>query len=151
MDEGHILPSLSDLPGRKADKRGARGWFRIDALHASAASRGRAMRHGCRARESEGEDSSGARFGAKGEHLTGRVPAKRAHRASIAFPYQNKRVIVDAHKFHGAIGIADRHDRVARMTVDNAHAGFGAREHFRLASHRAILAVERPQDELLGA
>src|SRR5262245_27340757 len=101
--------------------------------------------------QSEGEHPPAARFGAKGKHLTGGVPAKRAHRASIAFPYENQRIVVDAHKFHRAIGVADRHDRVARMTVDDGHAGFGAREDLRLASHRAILAVERPQDELLGA
>src|SRR5262245_21116899 len=120
--------------------------------YASAAARMRAMLHSeCATLSSEGEDSSGARFGAKGKHLTGRVPAKRAHRTSIAFPYENQRIIVDARKFHRAVGVADRHDRLARMTVDDGHASFGAREDFWLASHRAILAVERPQDELLGA
>src|SRR5262245_10674067 len=120
--------------------------------YASSAARMRAMRHSdCATLNSEGEDSSGARFGAKGKHLTGPVPAKRAHRSSIAFPYENQRIIVDAHKFHRAIGVADRHNRMARMTVDDGYAGFRAREYPWLASHRAILAVERPQDELLGA
>src|SRR4029450_9256657 len=108
------------------------------------------MRHSWPNSGSEGEDSSGARFGPKGEHLTGRVPAKGAHRASVAFPDQNHGGTVDAPKFHGAIGIADRHDRVARMTVDDGHAGFAAREYLRRGSHRAILAVEGAPGEVRG-
>src|ERR1700690_3755009 len=92
-----------------------------------------------------------ARLGAEGQRLALGIPAERADRRGARGLHLAQRAIVNARQQHHAVGIADRDDRLMRMTGHHHHTRLGAGHDFRLPAHRAVLAVERPQDELLGA
>ena len=79
------------------------------------------------------------------------VPAERGDRALARLLAQHFGAVIDPHQQHGAVGISHRDDLLLGMTGDCGDAHREGREHLRLLAHRAVLALERPEHELLGA
>src|SRR5664279_10996 len=92
-----------------------------------------------------------ARLGAEGQRLALGIPAERADRRGARGLNLDQRAVVDAHDQHATVRIAHRDDGLMRMAGHHHHTRLGARHDFWLPAHWAVLAVERPQDELLGA
>src|SRR5262245_4568289 len=101
-------------------------------------------------RRSEGDNSGVARLSTKRQSLTAAIPGKRTDSLPVRLTSQDQGVVIDAHKLHRAIGISDRNDRPTWVTRNRGYARLGACQDFRLPSHRAVLAVKGPEDELLG-
>ena len=96
-------------------------------------------------------DTRLAGLGAPGQQGAARVPAHRADRARARLLAQHLGAVIDPHQQDRAVGIADRDDLLLRMAGDAADAHRKGREHLRLLAHRAVLALERPEHQLLGA
>ena len=64
---------------------------------------------------------------------------------------QNLGAVLDARQHHHAVLEAGRDDLLRRMARDRDDALVVRQHHARLLAHRAVLAGERPEDELLGA
>src|SRR5262245_55882233 len=101
-------------------------------------------------RRSEGDNTGVARLGGKRQSLTDAVPGKRTDRLPVRLTSQDQSIVIDAHKLHRAIGISDRDDRLTWVTRNRGYARVGACQDFWLPPHWAVLAVKRPEDELLG-
>src|ERR1700751_1475940 len=102
-------------------------------------------------RSGEIEYAGFAVFRAEGKKTAVRAPGERTDRRVARLPDQNLGAILDAGEEHHAVAVADGDDRILRMTGDDFDTMLRRRKDARLFAHGAVLALERPEDELRRA
>jgi len=88
---------------------------------------------------------------AERQHRAGGVPGERRRRDAARLVGDDLGTVFDPHQQHEAVLVAHRDHILGRMARDRDDAPVHRRQQARFLAHRAILAGERPQHELVGA
>src|SRR5262245_23588637 len=123
-----------------------------NAEHASLVPRRHTVRSwNLEARSAEIDHARGTIFGSKCEQLAVVAPGEPGDRRIVRLARQHFGAVIDADEQNESVGVAGGDHRLLGMARYLFDVMFGWRQQLRRLAHRAVLRLERPQDDLVRA